>query len=75
MRFPGAPKDATYTDEGWLILEDEAWTAEQWALLTPQQRRTETGDVPIIDETAEQEHRRLNRERSRARRRHAAGAE
>jgi hypothetical protein len=29
-RYPGAPGDATISEEGWLIIGDEAWTEAEW---------------------------------------------
>jgi hypothetical protein len=28
--FPGAPDDAYLSEEGWLIIGDEAWTRSDW---------------------------------------------
>ena len=67
-RFPGAPKGAEYTDEGWLIWGDEAWTEHEWKLLRPLQRRAITGDVATEGETPDEELRRYHRERARIRR-------
>lgn len=66
--FPGAPRDAEYTEEGWLVVRDEAWTIEDWYLLTVRQRRTLTGDVPLIDESPRDEQLRRKRWRDRLRR-------
>ncbi len=66
--FPGAPRDASYSEEGWLVIDDECWRPADWALLTPQQRRMVTGDAPAWDETPDQEYHRRQRERSRRRR-------
>lgn len=30
-RFPGAPPGSYVSDEGWLIVGEEAWTAEEWS--------------------------------------------
>jgi hypothetical protein len=30
-RFPNAPEGAYVCEEGWLIIDDEAWTEEEWA--------------------------------------------
>lgn len=32
--FPDAPDDAWLSDEGWLCVGDEAWTAEEWRTQT-----------------------------------------
>lgn len=29
-RFPGAPAGSYVSDEGWLIVGDQAWTVEEW---------------------------------------------
>ena len=71
MKFPGAPADATYTDEGWLCIGDEAWTEHEWSLLSPLQRRAVTGDAPLDDET--ERDRKLRQARIRSRRRRAHG--
>lgn len=68
-QFPGAPVNAEYTEEGWLIWGDEAWTAHEWGLLTPGQRRLAVGDQPCVDDTPEDEHRRMQRIAMRRRRR------
>lgn len=67
MTFPGAPLDATYSEEGWLIIEDEAWTEHDWSLLTKMQRRAITGDVPVVGESLEDQFRREARVRRRRR--------
>ena len=30
--FPGAPEGAALTEEGWLVIGDEAWTEEDWRI-------------------------------------------
>ena len=30
-RFPNAPEDSYVCEEGWLVIDDEAWTEEEWA--------------------------------------------
>jgi hypothetical protein len=49
-RFPGAPRAAVFTAEGWMVWGDEAWTEHEWRLLTPRERRQVTGDQPAWDE-------------------------
>ena len=74
MNFPGAPLDAVYSEEGWLIIEDEAWTEHDWSLLSTMQRRAITGDVPVVGETIKDQYRRqqrITRRRARERRRAA----
>lgn len=44
-RFPGAPAHASISEEGWLIIGEEAWTAEEWA--SPQLRRHAAGLRPV----------------------------
>ena len=29
--FPGAPQGSYVSEEGWLIVGDEAWTAHEWS--------------------------------------------
>jgi hypothetical protein len=29
-RFPNAPVDSYVSEEGWLIIDDEAWTEAEW---------------------------------------------
>lgn len=71
MTFPGAPLDASYSEEGWLLIGDEAWTEHDWSLLTVMQRRAITGDVPVVGETLHDQFKRQQRI-ARRRRREAA---
>lgn len=63
--FPGAPVGATYSEEGWLVIGDEAWTEHEWRLLTAAGRRTVTGDVAVVGESLEDASRRWHRIRRR----------
>lgn len=31
-KFPGAPEGSYISEEGWLIVGDEAWTEREWTL-------------------------------------------
>ena len=73
-RFPGAPADAILSEEGWLLLQDEAWDETAWSRLTPLQRRAITGDVEAWDDTEADRKRRRKRLRDRETRRERRAA-
>jgi hypothetical protein len=31
-RFPGAPDGSYVSEEGWLVVDDEAWTEHEWRI-------------------------------------------
>lgn len=43
--FPGAPEGAFISDEGWLVLGQEAWTVEEWRATPEQRPRTARSNV------------------------------
>jgi hypothetical protein len=67
--WPDLPADAEFTDEGWLIVDDEAYREEDWEKLSTPQRRSATHDVPRADETKHDRYKRLQRASSRRRKR------
>lgn len=72
--FPGAPPGAVISEEGWLLIDDEAWTAEDWASFVSQRpgRRIRHGYRYQTDEERQEARRTTKREWNRKHRGQAA---
>jgi len=44
--FPGAPRQAHVSEEGWLVYRAEAWTPEDWAATPPHKRPRDRARTP-----------------------------
>lgn len=70
-RFPNAPLDSWVSDEGWLIIGDEAWTEEEWQRRERFRDRRRKAPAPTRYATEEERleaRRRTRRESARRRR-------
>jgi hypothetical protein len=66
LDFPGAPANAFVSDEGWLLIGQEAWTVQEWRGRATSGKRPRTADGEKYGNRYTNEwERRLARNRSR----------
>lgn len=71
--FPGAPPGSYVSDEGWLIVGDEAWTLDEWTHQRAQAARASSRPTKYhiryaTDDERREAKRRVRRESARRRR-------
>ena len=72
--FPNAPPESYVSEEGWLIVGDEAWTSEEWRLRPSERPKTVRALSAYADVDERLERRRASSREHMRRKRAAARA-